>query len=858
MCVLNISLAQINLNHGLIGCYKFDGNAFDESTSLNHGTIVGAVPTANRFGEANKAYFFDGINDYISLSPALLKSSSYSYVVWAKVSSNPGFDQARNVISIGDAYDSKHQTINVSSVYASTGLTGWNVGGYNDGVPTTTSLQSYRMPDVDQWYHLAITRDNKTMKMYLDGVLIAEGSTNGNEPYYGANTNAHIGIRCNFTQPFHGSIDDLAIYNRVLSDIEVRAVYLSGLACDGEVGVEDVERCGPGEVTIHAWGADEYLWLDKIGNELFSGTPLVVDLTESKTFYLRARRGGTTVPDIRVNAVIKDLPEFELRMPESAKVDEKLTFVAEMEPGQTALFSWQIDGVDLATTGPLVEQFLFTAKEVTVAVSAESPNGCTYHREATLEVAERYPESDLFAGLLGCYSLDGDADDRSGNANHGAVHNAVPAKDRFDCENKAFYFDGNSYISLPPEPFKNNSYTFAVWAKAHSNPGPGGAAAVFSIGDLNDSKHQTINVNNVYASNGLVGWNCGGYNDGFPTTTSLQSYRMPNVGQWYHVAMTRTNEVMKMYINGELVSVGYTNGNSPYYGNVTKAHLGIRCNFSQPFHGVIDDFVIYDRDLSGTEIQKLYENGLPCQDIEVVYETDCGQEQFTITASGADQYYWYNGNGDLIYKGNPLKVNLTTSSMFAVEGIQGNKRLPKVEIEVVVMPLPEISCDFPELELFMPTQLEAQVSGNGPFTYTWTVNSQEYQAGTSPYIEITPLNLDETTVNLSVTDVNGCVVECLTSLETKSYFFIPNVITVNGDGKNEMFNLYRKFEEHYLTYQGPESFAMEIFNRWGRIIYESNEPSHGWNGSEQTDGIYFYQIRVGNLTFRGWVHLIKS
>lgn len=54
-----------NLNDGLVAYYPFNGNANDESGNLNNGTVFGATSTADRFGNANRAYFFDGVNDYI-------------------------------------------------------------------------------------------------------------------------------------------------------------------------------------------------------------------------------------------------------------------------------------------------------------------------------------------------------------------------------------------------------------------------------------------------------------------------------------------------------------------------------------------------------------------------------------------------------------------------------------------------------------------------------------------------------------------------------------------------------------------------------------------------------------------------
>ena len=56
--------AQVPAN-GLMAWYKFNGNASDSSGNGNHGTVNGATLTSDRFGNANKAYYFNGVDNYI-------------------------------------------------------------------------------------------------------------------------------------------------------------------------------------------------------------------------------------------------------------------------------------------------------------------------------------------------------------------------------------------------------------------------------------------------------------------------------------------------------------------------------------------------------------------------------------------------------------------------------------------------------------------------------------------------------------------------------------------------------------------------------------------------------------------------
>ena len=67
--------------------------------------------------------------------------------------------------------------------------------------------------------------------------------------------------------------------------------------------------------------------------------------------------------------------------------------------------------------------------------------------------------------------------------------------------------------------------------------------------------------------------------------------------------------------------------------------------------------------------------------------------------------------------------------------------------------------------------------------------------------------------------------------------YFPNSYTPDGDGLNDYFTGYG---------DGVEVFNMKIFNRWGQMIYETNDYTRGWNGKyeelpAQSD-IYVYKV----------------
>jgi gliding motility-associated-like protein len=92
------------------------------------------------------------------------------------------------------------------------------------------------------------------------------------------------------------------------------------------------------------------------------------------------------------------------------------------------------------------------------------------------------------------------------------------------------------------------------------------------------------------------------------------------------------------------------------------------------------------------------------------------------------------------------------------------------------------------------------------------------------------------TVTLIVTNAAGCTDTITTQITVTEFIIIPNVFTPNGDGLND---------EWYIPNSGMESFHVQIFNRWGTLVFESKSSEIRWDGrstsgNELSDGTYYY------------------
>ena len=85
----------------------------------------------------------------------------------------------------------------------------------------------------------------------------------------------------------------------------------------------------------------------------------------------------------------------------------------------------------------------------------------------TIIFAQNLPNYVPKNGLVGWWPFNGNANDESGNGNHGTVNGATLSSDRNGELNRAYYYNGNSFISLMNN-FDQNNRTISVWFKNNS------------------------------------------------------------------------------------------------------------------------------------------------------------------------------------------------------------------------------------------------------------------------------------------------------------------------------------------------------------------------------------------------------
>jgi hypothetical protein len=201
--------------NGLVGYWPFTGNANDVSGNGNNGNVNDASLTIDRYGNANKAYDFDGINDFIEI--ASLNVTNLSISAWVNVdtfstNSSGGFGGIVSTL-FGPFYTGYELRIDETGF--STFVMGGNGSWYHN--TDNNSIQ------LNAWYHLVATWDGTTSKLYINDTLIQSISV----PFFTNNGSAlMIGTRGNYTNGgwLNGQLDDIGIWDRALTPQEITSL----------------------------------------------------------------------------------------------------------------------------------------------------------------------------------------------------------------------------------------------------------------------------------------------------------------------------------------------------------------------------------------------------------------------------------------------------------------------------------------------------------------------------------------------------------------------------------------------------------------------------------------------------------
>lgn len=220
-------LGLYNLDSGLVGNFPFYGNADNMGTSNSNGNVIGPSLTTDRFGIPNSAYQFDGINDYISIphDNALKPNFPFSISLWMKADV---FGSNTEPVYTNDDGSNNYSGFWVTYSPSGKVNVAYGSGGGVGPSHRITKQSAFSINNTD-WFHIAAVYNGlNDIDVYINNNLDAgtySGSASNmvsfaNNGAMGRTTAPLSGV--NF---YDGKLDDIKIYNRALSECEVKLLY---------------------------------------------------------------------------------------------------------------------------------------------------------------------------------------------------------------------------------------------------------------------------------------------------------------------------------------------------------------------------------------------------------------------------------------------------------------------------------------------------------------------------------------------------------------------------------------------------------------------------------------------------------
>lgn len=213
------------LDSGLVAYYPFDGDANDKSGHGHNGTVNGAVLSSDQAGKPNSAYSFDGNESYIAIPDGIVRYDVHSFSISAWLFSSDN-NSRRIAIYLGATEGEVEVDITDQKITFNVNI---------DGVWHTASTDTF----TDKWFHVvAIYRRGESCQLWVNGFEKSQAAIPSGDLFRThASHHSTIGsyapaypdhARTYGLGRWHGTIDQVRIYNRSLEPDEIKMLFALG------------------------------------------------------------------------------------------------------------------------------------------------------------------------------------------------------------------------------------------------------------------------------------------------------------------------------------------------------------------------------------------------------------------------------------------------------------------------------------------------------------------------------------------------------------------------------------------------------------------------------------------------------
>lgn len=196
----------------------------------------------------------------------------------------------------------------------------------------------------------------------------------------------------------------------------------------------------------------------------------------------------------------------------------------------------------------------------------------------------------------------------------------------------------------------------------------------------------------------------------------------------------------------------------------------------------------------------------------------CKNDTTNVVQNVPDQVYYWNGNGYTLKEEMPVTDDMDITLTYIDRCSDQHAVNRKLIAE-------ELTADFD----FDVTQSENQVQLEGKTSdedleFEWFIDGISASNSQSPSLELSSGDVKQ--ITLKVTNKNGCSSTITREVSNNRSIWIPTIFSPNNDGRNDAYSIV--LEERL------EQFSFEIFDRWGQLIYKTNDQDFTWMGNKSS------------------------
>ncbi|RYZ21525.1 MAG: T9SS type B sorting domain-containing protein [Chitinophagaceae bacterium] len=388
----------------------------------------------------------------------------------------------------------------------------------------------------------------------------------------------------------------------------------------------------------------------------------------------------------------------------------------------------------------------------------------------------------LNAGLVASYPFNGNASDASGGGHHAVVNGgAVLGPDRFGNPNSAYVLDGvNDYLAVTDDgAFSTPAMSVSIWFYTERDDRLQMAVAKRAF-DASNVSEFGLNVQAGPAVRTFIVRNnrpCADPVGNFDFQSTAIPYATFCKFKWYHVVVSFSNGVEKIYVDGQLLSTA-TASFLQRSNCLSQLRFGVWWSGDPNwFQGKIDDIRWYNRALTDAEVQALYQSPLPpppqpncptcilpqatlsaastCagRPVAIPFQATAGTAPFTVQLSDGTTSFTQSiaGNSGQIMVSPTATTTYTIVSIKDATSCERSSGFSTAGVTVTVLPRPLITVTPQSATVVSGTSVSLTATGGN--SYIWTPAT-----GLSNPAIANPVATPATSMvyQVVVTDAQGC------------------------------------------------------------------------------------------------------